>query len=67
MFKRNTRLALLTGIAVLSPLPVAAQTSPATADPAVAPAPQAATAGNRRVFTPADFARFAPKTAARTD
>ena len=63
MFKRNHRLALLTGIAVLSPLPATAQTSPAAADPAVAMAPQAATAGNRRVFTPADFARFAPKSA----
>jgi hypothetical protein len=59
---RIRRLCLLAGIAATMPLPAAAQ-STAAADPAVAPAPQAATAGNRRVFTPEDFARFAPKTA----
>jgi len=59
---RIRRLCLLAGIAVAMPIPAAAQ-STAAADPAVAPAPQAATAGNRRVFTQEDFARFAPKTA----
>ena len=33
------------------------------ADPAVTPPPAAAPAAGKRVFTPADFARFAPKTA----
>jgi opacity protein-like surface antigen len=59
----RSRLRFLSGIALLMPVPAAAQSGPAAPDPAVAPAPQAATAGNRRVFTPADFARFAPKTA----
>src|SRR5688572_2580965 len=62
---RSRRL-LLAGIAVLAPLPAAAQTAP-PADPAVSP-PSAPTtvatpAGSKRVFSPADFARFAPKTA----
>ena len=34
-----------------------------TADPAVAPPPAAAPIAGKRVFTPADFARFAPKSA----
>jgi len=54
---------LLGGIAFISPLPALAQTAPATADPAVAPPPQAATAGTKRVYLPAHFARFAPKSA----
>ena len=60
---RKAHFALLAGIAVLLPLPAAAQTSPAAADPALAPPPQATTAGSRRIYTPADFTRFAPKTA----
>jgi hypothetical protein len=32
-------------------------------DPAVTPPPEAKPVGNKRVYTPADFARFAPKTA----
>ncbi|MBV9528022.1 TonB-dependent receptor plug domain-containing protein [Sphingomonas sp.] len=61
---RSLRLSLLAGTASLLAVPVAAQTSPApTSDPAVAPAPQGADAGAKRVYTPADFARFAPKTA----
>lgn len=37
---------------------------PATAQhPTVSPAPQPATADTKRIFTPADFVRFAPKTA----
>ncbi|MGI8706213.1 MAG: TonB-dependent receptor plug domain-containing protein [Sphingomicrobium sp.] len=35
----------------------------ATADPAAVPAPDAVPVAGKRVFTPADFARFAPKTA----
>jgi hypothetical protein len=41
--------------------PAAAVAQPS--DPALMPAPQPAAAGARRIFTPADFARFAPKTA----
>ena len=60
--KRTHVLALLASSA--APLPALAQDTPATpADPAVAASPQAATAGNARVYTPADFARFAPRTA----
>jgi outer membrane receptor for ferrienterochelin and colicins len=39
----------------------AQETQPA--DPAVTPPPVAKPAGSKRVYTPADFARFAPKTA----
>src|SRR5687767_15435185 len=62
MMLRN-RGALLAGIALLAPFEAAAQTAPLPADPAVAPPPVPAAAGSTRVFTPADFARFAPKTA----
>src|SRR5688572_8791509 len=62
MLLRNRR-ALLAGIALLPPLPAAAQTAPLPSDPAVVPAPVPTPAGSKRVFTPADFARFAPKTA----
>ncbi|MEO7505538.1 MAG: TonB-dependent receptor [Sphingomicrobium sp.] len=54
---RFHRLALLAGIAWLMPLPAVAQTAPAAAR-----APKAATAA-RKIFTPADFARFSPTTA----
>jgi len=60
---RSSKLALLAGIAFIAPHPALAQTAPATSDPAVVPPPQAATAGTKRVYTPADFIRFAPKTA----
>jgi outer membrane receptor for ferrienterochelin and colicins len=63
---RNRRF-LLAGIALLAPLPAAAQTAAPSADPAVSPPPVPTTVatpvGSKRVFTPADFARFAPKTA----
>jgi hypothetical protein len=62
MLLRNRR-ALLAGIALVAPLPAAAQTAPASSDPAAVPAPVPTAAGSKRVFTPADFARFAPKTA----
>jgi len=55
----NRRLALLAGVAAFVPVGAAAQ----SADPAVAPAPQASAASDRRIYTPADFARFSPKTA----
>lgn len=61
---RNHLAGLLVGTALLAPLPAAAQATPgATTDPAVVPPPQAAPAATGRVFTPADFARFGPKTA----
>jgi outer membrane receptor for ferrienterochelin and colicins len=44
----------------LWPAPAFAQ---ATSDPAAVPAPVAKPAGDKRVYTVADFARFAPKTA----
>ena len=47
--------------AMLWPSAAAAQTAPA--DPALAPPPTSKPAGDKRVYTPADFARFAPKTA----
>lgn len=62
MFSPQNRQALLAGLAVLAPMPAAAQTAPAS-DPAVAAPPQAVAAGAARVYTPADFARFAPRTA----
>ncbi len=59
---RGSRQALLATVVFVAPFAAAAQTAPAPVDPAVAPPPQAATAGSKRVYTPADFARFAPKT-----
>ena len=53
---------LLAGAAMLVPATAAAQTT-APADPAVTPAPIPANTGSKRIYTPADFARFAPKTA----
>jgi outer membrane receptor for ferrienterochelin and colicins len=60
---RIRRPALLAGAAFLFPLPALAQDTPAVVDPAVAPPPQAVTAGTKRIYTPVDFARFAPKSA----
>lgn len=63
MLSRN-RCALLAGIALIAPLPVSAQAIPAS-DPALVPPPATVptTAGLKQVFTPADFARFAPRNA----
>lgn len=58
---RIHRAVLLTGAALAS-TPALAQTTPPP-DSAVAPAPVAKAVGQKRVYTPADFARFAPKTA----
>jgi hypothetical protein len=60
---RMNRCALLAGATFLSPHPALAQDTPAAADPAVAPPPQVATAGTKRIYTPGDFARYAPRTA----
>ena len=54
---------LLCGAAFMAPVSAQAQTSGPPTDPNVAPAPQATAAATKRVYTPADFARFAPKTA----
>ena len=60
-FSRTCRPALLVSAAfvALFPRPVLAQES----DPAVVPPPVSAPVAGKRVFTPADFARFAPKNA----
>ncbi|HET9811055.1 MAG TPA: TonB-dependent receptor plug domain-containing protein [Sphingomicrobium sp.] len=57
------RIQLLAGASLLAPAGVLAQTVPPTSDPAVVPAPVATPVAGKRVYTPADFARFAPKTA----
>ncbi|MDB5677344.1 TonB-dependent receptor plug domain-containing protein [Sphingomonas bacterium] len=59
------RAVLLAGAALASPSLAQAQSTPApSSDPAVAPAPQpVSTAGTKRTYLPADFARFAPQTA----
>src|SRR5690349_5509173 len=62
MLSRCSRTLFLAGVAVFLPAQLAAQET-APSDPAAAPPPQAAAAGNRRLYTPADFTRFAPKTA----
>lgn len=54
-------LAALLGSACLWLVP--GQAFAQTTDPAVAPPPAAQPAGDKRVYAPADFARFAPKTA----
>ncbi len=56
-------LGLLAGASLL-PCAVRAQTEAPPASPAVAPSRQtSASAAGKQVYTPADFARFAPKTA----
>lgn len=62
MSRSSSRALLLAGAAMLAPATAEAQTT-ASADPAVAPAPVATNTGSKRVYAPADFARFAPKTA----
>ena len=52
---------LLCGAALLCPAQALAQAAPS--DPNVAPAPQSKAVAAKRVYTPADFTRFAPKTA----
>src|SRR4051794_20616601 len=59
---RSWAAILLSGNALAAPTPVFAQ-AVGPADSGTAPPPAAAAAANRRIYTPADFARFAPKTA----
>ena len=62
-FNKGLKVALLASAASLASTGVAqAQVAP-TSDPAAVPPPVAKPAGSARVYTPADFARFAPKTA----
>lgn len=64
MLRSVIRAQLLASAAILAPATALAQTTPApTTDPAVAPPPVATPVAGKRVYTPADFARFAPKTA----
>ena len=67
LVSRTFRAALFAGTALIA-TPALSQTTPTpTTDPAVVPPPIATTVptagANKRVYTPADFARFAPKTA----
>ena len=60
---RRLRLSLLAGTATILAAPLAAQATAPTSDPAAVPPPKGVNAITKRVYTPADFARFAPKTA----
>ena len=57
---RRAMLLAFASLAAISTAATAQEAAPATGD---APQPVSAPAGNKRVFTPADFARFAPRTA----
>ena len=59
---RSMRAGWLCGAALTGASPVLAQTAP-SADPAAVPPPAPATSAGKQIYTPADFARFAPKTA----
>lgn len=59
----RSRPALLAGIALLAPVQAVAQAGPAPSDPAIVPPPAATPAPAGGIYTPADFARFAPRTA----
>src|SRR4029079_13300561 len=58
---RSLRSILLCGSA-LGAAPALAQTPAPPSDPAVAPAPVATPVTGKRIYTAADFTRFAPKT-----
>jgi hypothetical protein len=58
---RSLRVALLSGSALATP--VFARTAAPASDSAIAPAPAATPVTGKRVYSPADFTRFAPKTA----
>jgi len=64
MLRSTIGTRLLASAALLAPATALAQTAPVPArDPAVVPPPVATPVGGKRVYTPADFARFAPKNA----
>ena len=58
---RSFRVMLLASSALASA--AAARTSQPITEPAASPLPSTSSAANRRVYTPADFARFGPRTA----
>jgi hypothetical protein len=60
---RRRYILLLTSSVLLFPALASAQVVAPTADPGVVPPPVAKTTGTKSVYLPADFARFAPKTA----
>ncbi len=60
---RISRVTLLAGAALTAHFPLLAQTPTPVSNPQVVPPPVPTEAGSKRVYTPADFARFAPKTA----
>lgn len=62
MLRSAAYVRLLAGMSFLVPAHALAQETP-TADPTVAPPPAATQTGAKQSYTPADFARFAPKTA----
>ncbi len=62
MLRSAFHAGLLAGISAFVPAQAFAQTTP-PADPAIVPPPVANPAGTKHSYTPADFARFAPKTA----
>ncbi|HET7817658.1 MAG TPA: TonB-dependent receptor plug domain-containing protein, partial [Sphingomicrobium sp.] len=60
---RTTRIRWLAGIAACVPAAAWGQAATPSSDPVAAPPPVAAPTGKKAVYTPADFARFAPRTA----
>ncbi|NJC06620.1 hypothetical protein GGQ97_002413 [Sphingomonas kaistensis] len=58
--RRAMWLGFASSIALGAPVTAQEASPPATGD---APAPVSAPAGNKRIYTPADFTRFAPRTA----
>jgi outer membrane cobalamin receptor len=59
----SMRIVLLSGSALAISTPALAQTAPSAADSATTPAPAATPVAGKRIYTAADFTRFAPKTA----
>lgn len=62
MLRSALSVRLLAGISIFAPTSGFAQVTPAT-DPAVVPPPVATPVAGKQIYTPVDFARFAPKTA----
>ncbi len=61
--RTGSLLASVAALALAAPDVVSAQSATPLTDPAVAPPPVATPAGTKQVYTAADFARFAPRTA----
>ena len=60
---RSMRTVLLCSAALIGGTPSLAQSPAPSADPATAPPPAPAVTAGKRIYTPADFIRFAPKNA----